>query len=187
MEIDKQSKLPFRTLWSSGLHAHSDWSFMLPKGLVEAQREERALGLQNAYCPFTFAECRQNTKYATGWMGSCSNPPQPPSICSKRERQTWCYPSPLTKENKGGKEGLFITTKPQRRAQVQFSQLGKENLMQVTFNLSDARWALLCLRLSANPSNSFCHRGSSALLKRAMQSLITENNELDYTNCWSQK
>lgn len=128
MEIDKQSKLPFRTLWSSGLHAHSDWSFMLPRGLVEAQREERALGLQNAYCPFTFAECRQNTKYATGWMGSCSNPPQPPSICSKRERQTWCYPPPLTKENKRGKKALSSPQSRKEEPKFNFLSLEKKTL-----------------------------------------------------------
>lgn len=111
---------------------------------------------------------------------------QPPSVRPKRERQAWCYSSPIPKENKekGGKKAF---SSPQRRSQVQFSRLGKENLRRVTFSLSDARWALLCLRLSANPSNSFCHHGSSALLKRTMQSLIMENNELDYTNCWSWK
>lgn len=53
-------------------HAHSDWSLMLPRGLVEAQREERAQGLQNTYCSLVFAG--QDTKYARGWLGSSSSP-----------------------------------------------------------------------------------------------------------------
>lgn len=162
-------------------HAHSDWSLMLPRGLVEAQREERAQGLQNTYCSLVFAG--QDTKYARGWLGSSSSP-QASAQRGRDKLGAIHHPYPKKIKRKGGKKAF---SSPQRRSQVQFSRLGKENLRRVTFSLSDARWALLCLRLSANPSNSFCHHGSSALLKRTVQSLITENNELDYTNCWSWK
>lgn len=188
----RQSKLPFGTsvkLWS--LCPLVDWSLVLSGSLGEAQMEEQAYRKLIAW--LIFAGCwRPNTKYTGGWLPDgiqVSTHSSPPThlpkegetslmlliICNQR------------KERKEKKRGLSITTKPQRRAQTQFSQFGKENLMQVTFNLSDARWAILCLGLSANPSNSFCHDGSRALLKRKIQSLITEDNAPDYANCWSQK
>lgn len=105
--------------------------------------EERAYRKLIAW--LIFAGCwRPNTKYTGGWLPDgiqVSTHSSPPThlpkegetslmlliICNQR------------KERKEKKRGLSITTKPQRRAQTQFSQFGKENLMQVTFNLSDAR------------------------------------------------
>lgn len=177
----RQSKLPFGTsmkFWS--LCPVGDWSLVVLSSSLEGRK-----GLwdyRKLVAWIILAGCWWlSAKLADGWLlDRASNslfPPATTSVATSAlqhtypdgERQAWYYLSLISEKKRGKKEGkwgLFITTKPQRGVQTQFSQFRKESLMQVTFNLSDARWAILCLALPANPSNSFCHHGSRALLKR---------------------